>query len=530
MDPDNLATGAELYHSCRREEAVAVFERAVAANPHSIAARLGLGVARLPLAYTDNTEIERTRAAYHADLLELHPMVAAADAASIVEAAEFIGSMWPFYLAAQGRYDRDLQALHGEIVANVMAARYPEWATAPVRQWTPGERIRVGFVSGCFRFHSTWRMPIRGWVENVDRSRFQLFAYSTHWHQDGHTGFAAGLFERFEQGSMPLERWVEAIDRDAPHVLIFPEVGVDKTATQLAALRLAPIQCSSWGCPVTSGLPTIDYYLSSDLMEPPDGEGHYVERLVRLPCLSAIYFPWYAIATSSDDPARLSPRESLRLPTDSVLFFCGQSTHKFLPDYDDVFPRIAAELPAARFAFIDFIPASTEILQRRLKGAFARHGLSATAYCMFVPFLSPEWFSAMTRESDVFLDTFSWSGCNTTLEAFDHSVPIVTLPGSLMRGRHSFAILTAAGVIETVARSVDDYVDIAVRLGRDTAWREHVRKRLAAGKLQVYGDLRPVRALEDFIERFVADRCQLRQSLPCSLIVPGVELLTFSRR
>ena len=59
----------------------------------------------------------------------------------------------------------------------------------------------------------------------------------------------------------------------------------------LAALWLAPIQCASWGHPDTTGLPTIDYFLSGELMEPPDADEHYTERLVRLPNLAIYYEP-----------------------------------------------------------------------------------------------------------------------------------------------------------------------------------------------------------------------------------------------
>ena len=58
---------------------------------------------------------------------------------------------------------------------------------------------------------------------------------------------------------------------------------------RLAALRLAPVQCTTWGHPDSSGLPTMDYYLSSEVMEPPDADAHYTERLVRLPGLGIHY-------------------------------------------------------------------------------------------------------------------------------------------------------------------------------------------------------------------------------------------------
>ena len=44
----------------------------------------------------------------------------------------------------------------------------------------PGEPIRVGIVSGYFREgHAIWRIPIKGWITQLDRKRFQVFGYHT---------------------------------------------------------------------------------------------------------------------------------------------------------------------------------------------------------------------------------------------------------------------------------------------------------------------------------------------------------------
>ncbi len=72
-----------------------------------------------------------------------------------------------------------------------------------------------------------------------------------------------------------------AIVRDRLHVLVYLDIGIHAILTHLAALRLAPVHYVGWGTPVTSGLPTMDDFLSSELMEPDDGQTHYSEKLVR---------------------------------------------------------------------------------------------------------------------------------------------------------------------------------------------------------------------------------------------------------
>ena len=88
---------------------------------------------------------------------------------------------------------------------------------------------------------------------------------------------------------------------------------------------------------------------------------------------------------------------------------------------------------------------------------------------------------------------------NVFLEAMACGLPVVTLPSGLLRGRHSLAFLSMMGETDTVAGSVDEYVGMAVRLGRDRQWREHSRARVAASLGKVYADMESVRALETFL-------------------------------
>src|SRR5262249_6363600 len=237
---------------------------------------------------------------------------------------------------------------------------------------------------------------------------------------------AATLCDRFEQGPLSIERWREAIRRDAPHVLIYPEIGMDGASLLLAAQRLAPVQCTSWGHPTTSGLATVDYFLSSELMEPAGAQEHYTERLVPLPNLSVYIEP----PESAGEPVE---RAALGLPADAMVYWCGQSLFKYLPQYDQIYPRIAREVPDSRFGFIEATVGRSlgDLLRGGLAAAFAAVGLDAERHCVFLPRLSPERFAAAMGESDAFLDSIGWSGCNSTAASLQYDLPIVTLEGSL---------------------------------------------------------------------------------------------------
>ena len=314
--------------------------------------------------------------------------------------------------------------------------------------------------------------------------------------RDGETEFAVSRCDRFVQGPLPGNRWREEILADRPHILLYPDIGMDPGSAWLAAHRLAPTQCVTWGHPNTTGYPTIDYFLSSALMEPPEAEQHYTERLVRLPNLSIYYEPL-------DLPPLVLGREQLGLRPSAVVYWCGQSLFKYLPQYDQVFPRIAREVGDCQFVFItsNHGDAMTERLRGRLERAFAVFGLDAAKHCLFLSRLDVNRFVAAIGECDVVLDSIGWSGGNTTLEGLVHGVPIVTMAGAMMRGRHTMAILKMMGVTDTIADTVDDYVSIAARLGRDPPWRMALKQRMSENKHRVYRDRDAIAALEDFLCR-----------------------------
>jgi protein O-GlcNAc transferase len=482
--------GCLLGFDNRGTEARQCHDRAIAANPLHGAARWARCMAELPVLYETQAEIAIQRARYAQQLDVLAADLSDPAIADALRSA--IGACQPFFLPYQGACDRDLQARYGEIITRLLGATRVAPAPPPAR----GERIRVGIVSGYFCEHTIWRLMLKGWLAQVDRRRFSVHAYHTGLTEDAQTAIARRTADTFARGTATDLR--AAIIADRPHVLIYPELGMDATSARLAGERLARVQCVAWGQPQTSGLPTIDVFLTGDLMEPPDGASHYTERLVRLPNLGIHYTP---------DERRADPctRRSLGLRDDATVFWCGQALYKYLPQYDDIFVRIAERVPGCQFLFIGFAKSAvvTARFRERLRRAFAARDLDADRHCIIVPPMPQERFLATIRCADLMLDSIGWSGGRSTLDSLAETPVIVTLAGDLMRGRHTAAILTRIGVPGTIAATIEEYIDIATRLALDPAERACVRERMATGIHRVMADVASVRGLEDFLEKSV---------------------------
>ena len=504
LDPDSVSAhigmGLMLHQQGKTAEARSHFRTAIKLDPENLPAKLRNCMTQIPIIHRSTGEIVQSRENYRKALEELCRNTDLTNPAVLARAKGLVGSSQPFFLAYQGENDRELQSMYGDLMVRVQAACFPEWAgKPPTPPLKPGEPIRVGILSGFFHKHSNWKIPIKGWVENLNREEFQLYGYYTGWKNDEHTEVAKKSFYRFTEKLPTLEDWLNRITDDHLHVMIIPEVGIDSFTPRLAAFRLAPVQCTSWGHPDTTGFPTIDYYLSSDLMEPENGQEHYCEKLVRLPNLSIYYEPM-------DTPAAPVGRDHFGLRDDIPLFICTQSLFKYLPQHDEVFPRIAMETGACQFAFIGNHRTSIlgERFLRRLETAFSRFGLRMEDYVRMVPTLDAAHYRAFNQLADVFLDSIGWSGCNSTLEALACDLPVVTMPGELMRGRHTHAILKMMDITETEGRNMDEYVAIAARLAKEPDRRKEISEKIARNRRLAYRDMECIRGLEDFIRRAVS--------------------------
>lgn len=493
-----LNLGSCLFQTHHPQEAAAVCERLLEINPNHLAARFIQCFALLPLIYKDEEEIAVVRTRYEHALHALRDLCHQSTQAELSQALFCIGLCQPFWLAYQGENDRPLQAIYGDIIAQFMRARsLTRREPLSLHKRTHDERIRVGIVSSFFNLHSNWKTHIRGWTKQINRNAFALFGYYTRGECDEITEEAQSYLERLTVGPKTLKEYCAAIQEDHLDVLIFPEIGMDSMTMNLAALRLVPVQCTSWGHPDTSGLQTIDFFLSSALMEPSDGDAYYTEKLIRLPNLSIYYEP-----LSIPHSKRTRPDFGLR--EDAILYWCCQVPIKYHPRYDEMFVKIACAVPNAQFVFIESLPTVANQFKTRLEKVFARFGLCANDYCVFLPKLSPREFEEVTCLMDVFLDSLGWSGCNSSLEALAHDLPIVTFPGMMMRSRHTSAILNMMGMKDAIAISLEDYLARAISLGSRPDERLQMRQRIAAHKHLVYRDETAILALEDFLKSVIA--------------------------
>lgn len=496
LDPSNVDAqvnlGGVLKDQGLWREALECYRAALALNPEAVEARWSMAMCYLPAVRGPQEGLEASRVGFTAELESLERWFSEGRIAAGWKA---VGVAQPFWLAYQDADNVALLRRYGRLCVDLMAPWQAVHAPRSLAQPRSGKPLRVGVVSQFFRNHSVWNAIVRGWFQELDPERFALYAFCLGPGEDAETSFARSRARRFVQGAGGLQQWASAILGERPDVLIYPEIGMDPMSLRLASMRLASVQAAAWGHPETTGLPSIDYYVSAMALEPADAQDHYSERLLALPNLGSHVRPEEVTAAAPE-------LGSLAIDPAIPLLICAGTPFKYAPEYDQVFTAIARRLGRCRMLFFDYRTRTlSDALRARLAGAFARDGLDADRYVSFIPWQTRERFFGLLGRASVFLDSIGFSGFNTALQAVQCGLPVVAYEGRFLRGRLASGILRRIDLAELVASDVETYVAIAARLVEDEAYRNDVRRRMAAARSALYEDREPIRALEAFLEQ-----------------------------
>jgi len=380
--------------------------------------------------------------------------------------------------------------LHQAIAqAHLRAAPSLEWKAPHIDSWKGRSgRIRIGIASTNLFNHSIGHTS-RGLVEMLDRERFEVVVIRV-----GATPvdeFAAAIDHAADQVVLippgDLQKAREAIAALSLDILFWQDIGMDPITYLLAYARLAPVQVTSFGHPDTTGIPNMDYFISSSLYEVDGAQEDYSERLVTLADLGTLaYYHRPAMPTGAN-------RGHFGLVDEEHVYLCPQALFKLHPDMDDVLLEIVERDDKARIVLIE---PSLRHMRTSIEARMTQ--------------LSPKLGERLLRCADVMLDTLHFNGQNTSLEGFAMGVPIVTLPGTLQRSRHSYGMYRAMGFMDLVAESKSDYAAKAVAVATDPAFRAHSQASIAESAGVLYENAAFVRHCEEafvnMVEQAAASR------------------------
>lgn len=497
-DPDALKYLANtLVKMCREDEALACMQRVLAIEPTAIITRLQATLL-MPSLMDSRQAIADWRARFAQGLAALQ-----AEAFQLTPAHIEKCRPASFELAYHDADDRPLmEALcrffrSKASVLNVISPHVTEWRA-------PGNRkIRIGVCSQFIVGHTIGKL-YQGLLRHLDRSRFEIvLLHTADAKRDDFRAMVDTLVDKVLQLPVIFTEQQRMIGDEALDVLFYPDIGMGATYF-LAFSRLAPIQVVSWGHPDTTGLDSIDYFVSDTGIEPEGADAHYSERLICLNRLPCFYQP-------INVPDEVLPRSVLGLPEQGTLYGCPQSLFKLHPDFDPILATIAIGDPNGHVVLIE----GGENWVARLKKRWAITAPILNERVIFLPRQPLKRFMMLMAHFDVLLDPPNFGSGNTLYEAMVYGTPIVTWPGRFMRGRIVAGAYRQMGIADApIAQTLADYAPLALALGRDAPRRQAFRQAcVGAAQAELFSDAKAVREFELFFEAAV-DAAALGRRLP----------------
>lgn len=369
-------------------------------------------------------------------------------------------------LSYQGRHNlpalREIERYYRKAFGVPAQADVPERGDA--RERSP-HRLRIAFLSANLGNHSVTK-DRRGIIERLDRSRFEVIVLTLEAVRDVMGGVVCAAADRhIVLNRMPRDN-VNTVLQLNLDVLVYPDIGLEGRTYWYALHRLAPVQVTTWGHSESSGLETIDYYVSSALFETASAQENYCERLILMQSLSTYYHRPPVVGRRA--------RWQYGLPMAGHMYLVPATMIKLHPDFDRYILNVLQGDPEGFVVLIiDRKPGLVRGIRNRLDRVL---GPLLAPRLHLVPYQEAFGdFLGLLSVADVIMDSHPFGGCNTSFEAFACGVPVITHPSQFLNGRFTAGLYRRMGFTDLVADNREHYTELCLRLTTDEAFASSMR-------------------------------------------------------
>jgi len=357
------------------------------------------------------------------------------------------------------------------------------------------KKIRIGFISQHLTNHTVGKI-FGGLIKNINKEKFDVTIFHTLNTKkgsikneiDASANKVVNLKSKIHEQQLQIEN--ENLD-----IIFYPDIGMSPVTYFLAFSRLAPVQITSWGHSETTGIDTIDYFLSTKLFEGNNGNKRYSEKLI---CLSQI--PTYF--EPPQNIGSLKKRSELSLPKKSRLYGCPQALFKLHPDFDRVFSEI---LKKDNDGYIVLIgnEGKDKFWSEILKKRWSKNFPILNKKVLFTKRLSLLEFFSLSNCVDVLLIPLHFGGGNTSIEAMMFGTPSITKSGNHLRTNVTAAIYKQMKISNPpIVKSTEEYIKLAIKLAKDRKKNNFLREKLKkAANKYLFKNHKALQEFENFLEK-----------------------------
>ena len=329
-------------------------------------------------------------------------------------------------------------------------------------------KIAIGYFSCDFRNHSVSRL-IAGLFEHHDRDEFAVFGFSYGGkHDDEYARRIARAVDRFIDVSSMSDPDVASLCQSLGIDIAVDLTGLTFNARLgIFAHRAAPVQAAYLGYPGTTGCSFIDYVIADEVVIPSEDAGFFTERPFHVPVSFQVNDSKRAPV---DEP---QPRLAYGLPEQGFVFCCFNNGYKLTPDVFAIWLRLLQRVEGSVLWLLANNATFVNNLRRR-----AQESSMAPERLVFAESADVCEYLSRQRCADLALDTFYYNGGTTISDALWAGLPVVTRKGTTFAGRMAASLLQAIGLHELIARTAEEYEEVAFRLATERGLLDSVRQRL----------------------------------------------------
>ena len=159
------------------------------------------------------------------------------------------------------------------------------------------KKQRICFISDSFTTDTSVLRDRISIIGKLDRTKFEVYFASFYRFEEINGLIAKVFMSKIKNNYISLgtnltsaRNTLEKLELD---LIVYPDIGMKLLPTLLAYSRIAPIQITTWGHSETSGIDTIDYFVSSEYfagsLSPEEIQKQYSEKVVLFKSLGTFY-------------------------------------------------------------------------------------------------------------------------------------------------------------------------------------------------------------------------------------------------
>jgi len=411
---------------------------------------------------------------------------------------DLVGKYQPFYLGYFEENNIEILRIYGEVCHKISKEFIVKNKILPIFQKeiinikNIKNKIKIGIISGHIREHSVWNAITKGLIFNLNPELFDIHVFNISDKYDESVLISAKISTFTSFKGKNLHYIVSEVINSNFDVIVYPEIGMDQMTKNLANLRLSQMQCVFWGHPQSTGLKTIDYFITAELFETINYQSNYTEEVISMPNLGVYKY-------KEKIQNKHTNLNNLGIDSNVPIYVCPGTAQKYRPNYDYIYLEIIKKVGNCQFIFFNEDNDRIKILFKRLSKLFLLNNINIEKHIKIIDWLDRDDFVSLLYQADVYLDTIGFSGFNTALLAVEANLPIVTLKGKLLKSRLASGILERMDIKELICINTNEYINLSVKIVNDLEFKNKIKNKLEKNKEIIYNDISAIKKFEEFI-------------------------------